>query len=238
MPPLWGFTFFVASGVGLVSLRALVDFFNSKVIGLAELKFHASSQIADSVSALVLRSVDDEPSLMFAIGALGNRLVARALHITVFLVTLAPTLFFCWYVVASVARILFYIDPNTKLVIVYQWNPIFYTIMALIAFVFCIGPASSIILILLSGVMRSVFGRELSIGAFRQDVAFNSTLDHCGRITIKTFASSGGLRHSIYHHADCPAAIAAWVRSIGSPSPNAAGPREQAEVSVQAETTK
>ena len=76
--------------VGITAFYKFTDFFNERVIGLAERKFEASSHVADNVSVFILRSVDDEPHLAFAIGALGNRLVVTVLHITVFFVLLAP----------------------------------------------------------------------------------------------------------------------------------------------------
>jgi hypothetical protein len=192
--------------VACAASSKLFHFYNERVIGLATRKFQTSSSIADNVSILVLRSVDDEPHLAFAIGALGNRLVARALPISVLAVLLVILALPLAGFVDIAAKI--FLQPGPFEGLFGHWLANF------IVFGAPVGSSVSIILILLSGVMRSVFGRELLIGAFRQDVAFNSVPDHCGRITIFTLPSSGGLRHSIYNHVDCPTAIAAWAGSI------------------------
>jgi hypothetical protein len=198
------FTIWSTVGIWGVALVKFGDFFNEQVVGLAVQKFDASSRIPAGPCALILRSVDDEPNLTFAIGALGNRLVARGLYLTVFLVIM------CWSAITLYVAALFLAPIFVDI----DQNKFFAAMPALLVFTFCVGPLASIFLILASGVMRSVFGRELLLGAFRQDVAFNSTPDHSGRITIQTLPSSGGLRHSIYNHPDCATTIAGWLKTI------------------------
>jgi hypothetical protein len=202
-------TIFSAMTAGFVAFEHLADPFNSKVIGLPDRNFEASSRIADQVAALILRSVDDEPNIAFAIAALGNRIVAIALHVTVLSVVFTPTAVIAYLIAGLFANAIFNVNPNE-----------FYTaIPYMLGFAFLAGPISSVGLVLLSGVMRSVCGRELLLGAFRQDVAFNSTPDHVGKITIKTLVSAGGLRHSIYHHPDCVSTIAIWAAGNKSSNP-------------------
>jgi hypothetical protein len=196
------FTVWCGIGIGAFSVTKFSDLFNEKLIGLSERKFETSSRIGKHVSALIVRSVDDEPFLGFAIGALGNRIVATALQVCVFLVTMCPVVILLYVVIAILASTFFNVDQNT----LFKFFPF------LLLFAICVGPMTGVICILLSGAMRSIFGRELLFGAFRQDVAFNSTPDHQGAITIETLPSAGGLRHSIYDHVDCSTAIARWAK--------------------------
>jgi hypothetical protein len=149
------------------------------------------------LNILVIRGVDDEATLTLAVGAIGNRIIGKLYQIiAIFSALLVPLCL--WYGPNSLVPHIPHLDE-------FQ-NWYFATLLPI--------PAVALLCLTLSGLFRSVYGRELSFGTFFMQMKSHSTPDS-DRLTALTFPPRelrlGGLRHGIYDHEEVCETIAAWI---------------------------
>ena len=136
---------------------------------------------------LVIRAIDDEASLVMALGTIVNYATTKSIVIASFIFSL-------WFLLA-----------------------IFKTEKSSLPDVALIVAGWIVFTILLFGILmvsRSVHGRELAVSPMECQINTQSTPDGAGTkiITLvrRTYVKS--LRHGIYDHEDCAKTISDWVR--------------------------
>lgn len=145
---------------------------------------------------LIVRAIDDEASLLLALGTIANYVTTRAIE---------HLLWIANFSLIPLAFILFYFLQISIL------DGARYTEAVSVIF-------SALILILLGllSVARAAHGRELALSPMECQINTHSTPDAIGLSKIvtlvrRTFVKS--LRHGIYDHEDCAKVISDWVRS-------------------------
>jgi hypothetical protein len=150
---------------------------------------------------LVLRGVDDEASLSLATGAVLNRLTRSIYN------AIASLLFGPLSLVAIIATALAIVvlGQSTKH---YGWAILFVPLSILWA--------SGLTSLFLLSLARGVFGWEMSRGAMRCDVLFDSVpdLDDVKVRTVGVGSQTPGLVHSLHELEEVPLAIADWLRRM------------------------
>jgi hypothetical protein len=150
----------------------------------------------------IIRAIDDEASLVLALGAFFNYLCTHLIAYVAF------SLFVLHIIIFTVGIII----NNTSLV----WRPFSISFANL---GIAVSGTSAVITILIFGMLmvsRSVHGRELSLSPMECQINTQSTPDAIGLSRIvtlvrRTYVKS--LRHGIYDHEDCAKTISDWVRS-------------------------
>ena len=161
-----------------------------------------ATRLGEIVSAqaqrlLIVRAIDDEASLLLALGTFSNYVITRAIKYLLW-IALIPL---------PMALILFYFLHKWYEAVTVQWYEDAVTV-ACFAFIF--------ILLGLLLVARTAHGRELAFSPMECQINTHSTPDAIGLSKIvtlvrHTFVKS--LRHGIYDHENCVKAISDWVRS-------------------------
>jgi preprotein translocase subunit YajC len=154
-----------------------------------------ATRLGDRVSVqaqrlLIIRAIDDEASLVLALGTIGNYITTRAIK------------YVLWIILAPISLILIPVFEE-------QWYEYEGAVQ--------VG-CSALILILLSllSVARTAHGRELAVSPMELQINTQSAPDAKGLSEIvtlvrRTYVKS--LRHRIYDHEDCAKTISDWVRS-------------------------
>jgi hypothetical protein len=142
---------------------------------------------------LVIRAIDDEASLVLALGAIFNYVTARFITYTLFLYFVLPPI------------ILF--STNSKWA---PWLPIWAYAATFPVFI-------AVTVALLGALMlsRSVHGRELAVSPMECQINTQSVPDAINLSQIVTLVSRNyvkSLHHGIYQHENCAKAIADWLR--------------------------
>jgi hypothetical protein len=180
---------------------------------------------------LVLRAIDDEASLTLAAGAIGNRLTLFFSSILMSLMGIVSSLWIIWVLVAV---LLFLAGKIEFFAFVFGSKfsgPFFVGIPAL-------GSIVCILLFVLSGAFKMVYGRELFLGTLQCAVNSQSVPDAVGgRLTVITLPDTGSairpsntgnalisamildhisamilqLRHSLPQRPECANVIVDWV---------------------------
>lgn len=183
---------YLANGPRLVYSKNTVS---SKFVGLS-----AQPSLNQNDDVLVLRSVDDEPSLLIAIGSSINRLtiLISRLIIPTFLVA-----FFSDYVIFFFSSKEF---DNTLELWFHERYGIVYSYLLF----------PSTILFMSALLLRGLYGRELIFTGPAVQINLQSSPDSKNSSTIVTLVERetsriGTLRHYIYEHRDVCSTIADWV---------------------------
>ena len=155
----------------------------------------------------MIRGVDDEATLTLAAGAIAARLSNFVVALVSIIVTFIFYLSFLVVVVLVYARAA-HATPNDPVV-----AAAFYVIVvvALAFFWFVTAP----------GLFKSVFGRELAVGAGRCQLSSDSVPDiadprHIEIVTLPPLEYKWGLRHAIYNHSECAKTIVRWLSQVRS----------------------
>ena len=161
-----------------------------------------ATRLGEIVSAqaqrlLIIRAIDDEASLVLALGTIGTYLTTRAIKYAL------------WIAIFStlVALILFYFLHQRYEALTVQWYEDAVTVVC-IAIIF--------ILLGLLLVARTAHGRELARSPMECQINTHSTPDAIGLSKIVTLVRHTfikSLRHGIYDYEDCAKVISYWVRS-------------------------
>ncbi|MGC2318534.1 MAG: hypothetical protein WA615_18900 [Bradyrhizobium sp.] len=151
-------------------------------------------ELTSAQRLVAIRAIDDEASLVMALGTILNYLAAWSIPIAFWL--------YLWeWIILGFVFSLF--D---------SWAP-----TPVLAAVLAAGlPVLIIILFGLLMLSRSVHGHELAVSPMECQINTQSAPDAVGLSKIitlvwRTYVKS--LRHKIYDHEDCPKAISDWVRS-------------------------
>ena len=138
---------------------------------------------------LVIRAIDDEASLVLALGAIFNYLTARS--------------------IALVAILFMLSIPILQMPIISSWISLWALRVLLLGFL-----AFTIMLLGAFMVSRSVHGRELAVSPIECQMNTQSAPDAIrlsGVITLVSHKYVKSLRHGIYEHDNCAKAISDWV---------------------------
>ena len=152
--------------------------------------------IGVDVNLLIVRAFNDEAAMALTLGTIGNKLTYFMLYFIVVIVGLSD-----------------FVDADLWL------PPILLSIYGF-AYIFAFITLP-LVLIVSAGVFKSVFGRELLFGAYRCDIAADSTPDissNIKNVKIATLSSrtprSEGFRHGLHARPDCAPTIADWIVSM------------------------
>ncbi len=170
--------------------------------------YREADRLAD---LLVLRGTEDEATMVLALGLIGVRLS----DISGLLATLAFTLLFLLFaVLAAVSAVLTFAGLSFE-------GPWFHQLLsggAPVRTLFDVASsvgAAMLAAMLLPGLFKSVFGRELLIGTAAVSVTANSAPNVSSKATIVTLdrgrQGETALLHSLYDHPDCASEIAKWL---------------------------
>jgi hypothetical protein len=155
---------------------------------------------------LVVRAIDDEASLILALGATINYVTVKSIMFVNFIMgTLVFTALPAWYFFKLIA----------------QRSPVHYSswyqdVVGLG------GSAFTIMLFCVLAISRTVHGQELAKSPMECQVNTQSTPDAIGLskiVTLVRHTPLRSLRHGIYDHEDCAKTISNWVRSQLSAQP-------------------
>jgi hypothetical protein len=152
-------------------------------------------QLMSAQRLLVIRAIDDEASLILALGAILNYVTARSILFMFPLYLLGPT-----------ASLLLIGSPIT---------PVMFGLLTAFVLGLYIIPFGLLM------VVRTVRGRELAVSPMECQINTQSTPDAKGLseiITLVRHTYVKSLRHGIYDHEDCAKTISDWVRSQLPPS--------------------
>jgi hypothetical protein len=150
---------------------------------------------------LVIRAIDDEASLILALGAILNYITVKSITLVYWIIsTLALIVPILWLIVFLVTQRSPGDHPPS------WWRDV--------AALFC----SAFIIALFGAlaVSRSVHGRELAKSPMECQINTQSTpdaVDLSQIVTLVWHKYIETLRHRIYEHDDCAKAISDWVRS-------------------------
>ncbi|MGA7534988.1 MAG: hypothetical protein WBW27_24210, partial [Pseudolabrys sp.] len=145
---------------------------------------------------LIVRAIDDEASLLLALGTIANYVTTRAIEYLLWIGTISsiPLAFILLYFLQiSIPDSARYVEA-----------------------VSAVFTALILILLGLLSVARTAHGRELAVSPMECQINTQSTPDAVGLSKIVTLVSRThvkSLRHGIYGLEDCPKAISAWVHS-------------------------
>jgi hypothetical protein len=161
-------------------------------------------EVASTRPLLVIRAVDDEASLILALGAIVNYIIARSITYILWILIFFSIIF-------VVPEIIF-----IKLHWLSLESENFFERRDWYEHVGRLGVATMIITLLgmLMGA-RSVHGRELPLSPMECQINTQSTPDTKGLshiITLVRHTYVKSLRHGIYGHEDCAKTISDWVR--------------------------
>jgi hypothetical protein len=195
---------FLQSFVGLEKTTKLVE------ATTGGMSWHAN------IPVLIIRAVDDEATFSLVAGAIGNRLslafarfvvgirnaltpgIRMGIALTIILLILA--LLIKHFQISFASRFIDSLPGNFIFSLIY--------LPGFIALGF----------LLLAGVFKSVYGRELIFGSFLCEVNSHSAPDLSGLTIVATLAgqspSHSGLRHSIYDHERCVSLIAEYLEIV------------------------
>jgi len=162
-----------------------------------------ATRLGEIVSAqaqrlLIIRAIDDEASLVLALGTIGTYVTTTAIKYA----------FWIAFIPAPVAFILFYFLHQRYEAVTLQSYEDAVTV---------VGIAIIFILLGLLLVARSVHGRELPRSPMECQINTQSTPDAIGLskiVTLVRHTHVRSLRHGIYGHEDCAKVIADWMRSV------------------------
>jgi hypothetical protein len=155
------------------------------------------THLGDQASAqrlLVIRAIDDEASLVLALGTILNYATTKSIAIAYFILGL------CLFIAISpstfVGTTFFGTFPTTN------WILVVFSFVAILLFAMFTGS-------------RTVHGRELALSPMECQINTQSTPDGLGSkiVTLVRSTYAKSLRHGIYDHEDCAKTIADWVRS-------------------------
>ena len=170
-----------------------------KAIRLAALTRHGMGS-ANPGRQLVIRGIDDEAGLALAAGSIGNRLAVLSLKVVYLLCS------FIWVYLLAVA-----IDPVLEFFFGYSFELVRYSeqINILISCV-CLAVFT---VPLAAGILKSVYGRELLLGALYCEVSAASAPDAANNVVVQTIATEfrSGLRHSIHESPKARKAISDYI---------------------------
>jgi hypothetical protein len=159
---------------------------------------------------LVLRGVDDEASLGLALGAL----VARFNHFVVALFGKLSWAIRGIGILAGCAALFVGVNPAAPTDDAAPGEPFFW-IIGLILFCILVAMLAGLIFMQLGKFGMS---RELVWATARCDIAVNSSPDAKAGVRVvtlpQTAASERGLRHYLYDHDQCAAAVAEWAGEL------------------------
>jgi hypothetical protein len=150
---------------------------------------------------LVIRAIDDEASLILALGAILNYVTVKSIMVVGWIMVRLPV------IVPPLWLLFFFVGQRSP----GNHFPSWYRDVAAL---WC-----SAIIVTLFGVLpiwRLVHGKELAKSPMECQVNTQSTPDAIGQWKIVTLVRRTyvrSLRHGIYDHEDCPKAITDWVRS-------------------------
>jgi hypothetical protein len=152
---------------------------------------------AQAQRLLVIRAIDDEASLVLALGTIGTYITTTAIRYAIWIV-LFPT---------PVALILFCFLHQRYEAVTVQWYEHAVSVAGIICIFFLLG---------LLLVARTAHGRELARSPMECQINTQAAPDAKGLSQIvtlvrRTYVKS--LRHGIYDHEDCAKTISDWVRS-------------------------
>jgi hypothetical protein len=143
---------------------------------------------------LLIRAIDDEASLVLALGAIFNYLTARFITYTLFL--------------------FFVLSPIILYSINHKWAPWLPNWAYPATFLVFITLTVTLLGVLM--LSRSVHGRELAISPMECQINTQSVPDAVNLSQIVTLVSHSyvhSLRHGIYEHENCARSISDWLRS-------------------------
>ncbi|WP_271605501.1 esterase/lipase family protein [Bradyrhizobium sp. CCBAU 11434] len=170
---------------------------------------------------LVIRGIDDEAGMVLAFGSIANRLMSLAPAWTITL-----TYFGICICLSASGLILLgrhFASLNAGLA------PIVSTVQTVASKPYIAYPAIFSIAVfflfpVISGVFKSVYGRELILGGVFCDIMSASAPDAASKLTIATLPPTPrrGLRHGIYNHEMTPRVIAKFLSAaVEAPPPSA-----------------
>ena len=194
-----------------------------------------ATQLDGSGSAqrlLVIRAVDDEASLILALGAIVNYLTARFIRAALVIFTLSASISIAWNSVYTSLHPM-YPPPVTDfstttttaeaLKNVSQWLDQWQEHNFILLYMWYVVQGWTVLTILLFSILmisRSIHGRELAVSPMECQINTQSAPDAGGLSKIVTLvrrAYAKSLRHGIYDHEDCAKTISDWVRLQLSP---------------------
>jgi hypothetical protein len=152
-------------------------------------------EVVSTQRLLVIRAIDDEASLILALGAIVNYITARSIT---FIYWIFIFFSFIWMLPQFIFR--------------FDWSVAYWY-----EHVAQLGVATLIITLLgLLSVARAAHGSELAVSPMECQINTQSAPDAVGLSKIitlvrRTYVKS--LRHGIYDHEDCAETISDWVRS-------------------------
>jgi hypothetical protein len=145
----------------------------------------------------VLRGVDDEAGLILAVGSVGTRLSSLALVLSMRLAQVLMYVMVLALVVVVAAGIWEEFQPAKEFIRSVLENPFYATpIIGMVCLFFAIP--------IISGLFKSVYGRELIVGGYFCDIKSASAPDSSNDATVVTLPPGHrtGLRHKLYEHED------------------------------------
>jgi hypothetical protein len=187
-----------AVATGWIMMRSLTTWNLRREMELAEKMFGGLRPNGEDMNIFVLRCVDDEALLTIAAASIANRVFAnmfRVVSIGWSGVGIFAFLLLWWIGVIDIPI------PESFLV---GTGPILFWLLL------TFGAAYAALLI--AGLARSSYGRELALGTYNLQINSQSTPDHSGVEVLTLYAlDDETLRHSIYDHEDAPIYVAAWI---------------------------
>lgn len=151
-----------------------------------------------ATNMLVLRGIDDEATLALAAGSIGNRISFYLLHLVGALVT-------------PIFLLLIYSHMSGSGPIYMRADPYEFTVIV----IGLVIPAIGFALVLLSGLCKGAYGRELMLGSLLCQVNSHSSPDQPGVLWVITLphaeSDQGALRHALYEHPNAAPTIVSWI---------------------------
>ena len=155
---------------------------------------------------LVVRAIDDEATLVITTGAIGTRLASLALSL---IGAFRPNNLI-WVVLLFG---LLFAAHQMPIEIGWNFRAIYQTLIA--SYVLFL-PLLVFLLVVLAAIFRASYGRELALSGVNCEVSAHSAPDAQG-VDVVTLRQDGGargwLRHYIYEHPGCTAALVDWITS-------------------------
>jgi len=154
---------------------------------------------AQAKRLLIIRAVDDEASLLLAVGTAVNYVTTKSMSYLFWIFSLLP--------LVLIPVLLFTLPLLHRSALDESWYRHAATVIC---------SAIIILLFALLTAARTVYGRDFAVSSMESQVNTQSTPDAKGLSEIvtlvrRTYVKS--LRHSIYDHDDCAKTISDWVRS-------------------------
>jgi hypothetical protein len=162
-------------------------------------------EAASTRPLLVIRAIDDEASLVLALGATVNYLTARSLTYALWMLIFFSVIFF-------VPEIILIRNKSLSLESVdFSERRDWYERVGQLGIAALILALSGLL-----AVARTVHGKELAVSPLECQINTQSTPDAVGlskTVTLVGHPFVQSLRHSIYDHEECARVISDWVRS-------------------------